>query len=144
MANTINIPKTHLIMGLSLPLAVLLGYFVAEPMELGSLAVVVFVLVVLSLPLMMRWYYPLLVLGWNAAIAPAFLPGRPPFWMLMAFIGLLFAVGRRSLTASARFVNEPSITKSLLALTGVVVATALLTSGIGFHMLGSSQYGGKK
>jgi hypothetical protein len=37
MANTINIPKTHLIMGLSLPLAVLLGYFVAEPMELDSL-----------------------------------------------------------------------------------------------------------
>ncbi len=45
MANAINIPKTHLIMGLSLPLAVLLGYFIAEPMELGSLAVVVFVLV---------------------------------------------------------------------------------------------------
>ena len=37
MANAINIPKTHLIMGLSLPLAVLLGYFVAEPLELGSL-----------------------------------------------------------------------------------------------------------
>ncbi len=77
MANTINIPKTHLIMGLSLPLAVLLGYFVAEPMELGSMAVVVFVLVMLAIPLMMKWYYPLLVSGWNAAICPAFLPGRP-------------------------------------------------------------------
>ena len=39
MANAINILKTHLFMGLSVPLAVplavLLGYFVAEPMELG-------------------------------------------------------------------------------------------------------------
>ncbi len=78
MANAIQIPKTHLIMGLSLPLAVLLGYFVAEPMELGSLAVVVFVLVMLSFPLLMKWHYPLLVLSWNAAFCPAFLVGRPP------------------------------------------------------------------
>ena len=35
MANAINILKTHLFMGLPVPLAVLLGYFVAEPMELG-------------------------------------------------------------------------------------------------------------
>ena len=67
-------------MGLSLPLAVLLGYFVAEPMELGSMAVVVFVLVVLAIPLMMKWYYPLLVLAWNAAFSPVFLPGRPALW----------------------------------------------------------------
>src|SRR2546425_636943 len=37
MANTINIPRTHLIMGLCLPLAVLLGYFLAEPMESGGI-----------------------------------------------------------------------------------------------------------
>src|ERR1017187_5077670 len=96
MANTINIPKTHLIMGLSLPLAVLLGYFLAEPLELGSMAVVVFVLVVLSLPLMMKWYHPLLVFGWNAAICPAFLPGRAKVWAMLAFLGLFFAVLNRS------------------------------------------------
>ena len=101
MANAINIPKTHLIMGLSLPLAVLLGYFVAEPMELGSMAVVVFVLVVLSLPLLMKWYYPLLVLGWNAAICPVFLPGQPHFWAMMAFVGLLFAVLGRAVSAES-------------------------------------------
>ena len=31
----------------------------------------------------------------------------------------------------------------MLALTGVVVATGLMTGGFGVHMLGSSQYGGK-
>src|ERR1017187_9314162 len=114
MANTINIPKTHLIMGLSLPLAVLLGYFVAEPLELGSMAVVVFVLVVLSVPLLMKWYYPLLVLAWNTAICPAFLPGRPPLWAMLAFVGLGFAVHSRAISANARFVVEPSITLPLL------------------------------
>ena len=46
--------KPHLIMGssLPLPLPVLLGYVVAAPMELGSLAVVVFVFAVTSLPLL--------------------------------------------------------------------------------------------
>ena len=143
MANAINIPKTHLIMGLSLPLAVLVGYFVAEPMELGSVAVVVFVLVVLSIPLMMKWYYPFLVLAWNSAIYPAFLPGRPALWAMLAFIGLLFAVLSRAVSANARFVFEPSVTKPLLALTAVVVATALMTGGFGVQMLGAGRYGGK-
>ena len=143
MANAINIPKSHLIMGLSLPLAVLLGYFVAEPLELGSLAVVVFVLVVLSIPLMMKWYYPLLVLSWNAAICPAFLPGQPFLWAIVAFVGLLLAVIGRAVNPNARFVIEPSVTKSLLALTGVVVVTGLATGGFGLRMLGSGHYGGK-
>jgi hypothetical protein len=143
MANEINIPKTHLIMGLSLPLAVLLGYFIAEPMELGSMAVVVLVLAVLSIPLMMRWYYPFLVLSWNAAFCPAFLPGRPGLWALLAFGGLLFAVVNRAVSTDARFLIEPSITKPLLVLTGVVAGAGLLTGGFGLHMLGSSHVGGR-
>ena len=89
MANTINIPRPHLIMALCLPLAVLLGYFLAEPMDSGSLAVVVFVLAVISVPLMMKWHYPLLLFSWNAAICPMFLPGQPQLWMLMAVVALL-------------------------------------------------------
>ena len=143
MANAINIPKTHLIMGLSLPLAVLLGYFVAEPMELGSLAVVVLVLVVLAIPLLLKWYYPLLVLSWNAAMCLVFLPGRPSLWAVMAFTGLLLAVLSRAVSPNARFIIEPAVTKPLLALAAVVVATGLLTGGFGVHLLGSGHFGGK-
>jgi hypothetical protein len=143
MANTLNIPKAHLAIGLSLPLAVLLGYFLAEPMDLGNLAVVVLVLVVLAIPLMLRWYYPALVLLWNAAITPAFLPGRPNLWALVAIIGLVIAVFSRAVTKNVRFEVEPSIIKPLLILTGVVIATGLLTGGFGLRMLGAGQYGGK-
>ena len=143
MANSLNIPKAHLALGLSLPLAVLLGYFLAEPMDLGNLAVVIFVLSALAIPLMIRWYYPALVLLWNAAIFPTFLPGRPAMWALVAFIGLLIAVVSRAVTKNVRFEFEPSIIKPLLVLTGVVVATGLLTGGFGVRMLGSGQYGGK-
>src|SRR5205085_5318131 len=74
MANTINSPRTHLIMGLCLPLAVLLGYFLAQPLESASIAVVVMVLSLLCVPLFMKWHHPLLVLSWNAAANPLFLP----------------------------------------------------------------------
>jgi hypothetical protein len=63
--------------------------------------------------------------------------------MGMAFIGLLFAVLNRAVSPNARFVVEPSITKPILALAGVVVVTGLMTGGFGIRMLGSGRYGGR-
>ncbi len=144
MANqSINIPRPHLIMGLCLPLAVLIGYLLAEPMESGSLAVVLLVLAVLLVPIMMKWHHSLLIVAWNAAMVPVFLPGRPYLWMVMAFGSLLFAVLNRSVNPARRFTNVPSITKSLLFLAAVVVATALMTGGIGLRSFGADRYGGK-
>jgi hypothetical protein len=78
MANTINFPRSHLIMGLCLPLAVLLGYLLAEPLDSASLGVIVFVLIILGVPLLMKWHHPLLILSWNAYISTFFLPGSRP------------------------------------------------------------------
>jgi hypothetical protein len=143
MANSINIPRSHLIMGLCLPLAVLLGYFLAQPLESGSIAVVVLVLSLLSVPLFMKWHHPMLILSWNASANPLFLPGRPCLWMVMAFISLFFAVLSRSVNSNRRFIQVPSLTKPLLFLAAVVIATAMLTGGIGIRSLGSERYGGK-
>ena len=144
MANTINIPKAHVLLALSLPLAVVIGYFLAEPMELSSIAMVVLVLGVLCIPLMLRWYHPLLVASWNAAISPMFLPGRPSLWSLLAFTGLLFGLLSRAVNPKAQFLNVPAITRPLLALTAVVIVTAMLTGGAGLHVFGSETFGGKK
>jgi len=130
-------------MGLCLPLAVLLGFFLAEPMDSASLTVVLMVLGVLSVPLMMKWHHPLLVLSWNALIVPQFLPGRPALWMMMAVGSLFFAMLNRSVRATNKFIYVPSLTKSLLFFLGVVVATALMTGGLGFKALGSEHFGGK-
>jgi len=105
MANSIHIPKTHVILALCLPLAVLLGYLLAEPLESTSLAVVTFVLAVLSVPLLLKWNHPILILSWNAVVTPAFLPGQPYAWMLLAPLGLLFAVLSRSVNPEARFLS---------------------------------------
>src|SRR5436189_3586884 len=109
MANTtIKHPRAHLIIALCLLLAVLLGYFLAAPMESGSMAVIVLVMFVLAVPLLMRWYYAMFFLSANALIAPTFLPGSPPLWMVMAAASLLFAVLNRSVSPERRFISMPS------------------------------------
>jgi len=144
MANTtIKIPRAHLIMALCLPLAVLLGYFLAEPMESGSMAVIVLVMFVLAVPLMMKWHHPVLVLCWNACITPVFLPGQAQIWLPVAAASLLFALLNRAVTSEARFIYVPSLANSLLFLAAIVLLTAFVTGGIGLRSFGSARYGGR-
>src|SRR3954452_17080304 len=143
MANTINIPRSHLILALCLPLAVILGYFLAEPLDSGSMAVILLILCVLAVPLMMAWHHPLLVLSWNAIVAPAFLPGQPLAWMIMAASSLLFAMLNRAVKPNSQFIVVPSLVKPLLFLGGVVVITAMLNGGLGLRSMGASRYGSR-
>jgi len=132
-----------LILGICLPLAVVVGYFLAEPLDSVSMAVVVLVLTVLSIPLLLRWHYPLLLLSWNASINPYFFPGRPYVWMLMAIISCFFALLSRATGSNNRFLSAPCLTKSLLLVAVVVMATAILRGGVGLNTFGSTTYGGK-
>lgn len=143
MANTIRVSRAQLTLGICMPLAVLLGYLLAEPLEPGSMAVVVLVLFALSVPLLMRWHHPLLVLSWHLALTPVFLPGRAEVRIVMSFASLLFAVLNRSVTAQKRFLYVPSLARPLFFLGAVVVGTALLTGGFGLASLGSEQQGGR-
>src|SRR5580692_5102957 len=103
MANAVVISRSNLIYGLCLPLAVLLGYLLAEPFESGSVAVVVLVISVLSIPILMRWHHPFLIFAVNAAIYPYFVPGRPMLWMIMAVVSAFFLVLNRSMGRDVRF-----------------------------------------
>src|SRR5437870_4389150 len=98
----IKIPRAHLIMGLCLPLAVLIGYFVAEPLNSSSLGVLMLVLAVLFAPIMIRWYHPLLVFSINAAFIVGFLPGGLPMWVVIAVVGLLFSALNRCVDSNRR------------------------------------------
>jgi hypothetical protein len=143
VADSINIPRNHLIMVLCLPLAVLVGYFLAMPLESGSIAVIALVLSGLCVPLLMKWHHPMLILSWNVCANPLFLPGRPSLWVLMGLISLFFAVLARSLNTKRHFIQVPSITRPILFLAAVVIATAMVTGGIGIRSVGSDRYGGK-
>ena len=144
MENTpIQIPKAHLVMALCLPLAILMGYLLAQPLETQTIAVIVMVLAVLSVPLLMSWYHPLLILSWNAVIYPAFIPGRPAVWTLMAALGIIFAVLNRAVNKNSRFIIVPSINAAIIFFLGVVFFTALMRGGMGMRILGGESYGGR-
>jgi len=142
MASTFAVTRNHLIFGLCLPLAVLLGYMLADIDDPASRVVIVVALSVLCIPVLMRWYHPLLILSWNMAAQPA-LPGQPQLWSLMAVLSVFFAVLNRSVNPELRFAHVPALTRPMLALLAVVLGTALLTGGIGSRELGSSSVGGK-
>ena len=139
----IQIPKAHLIMALCLPLAILLGYLLAQPLETQTIAVIVMIMAVLSVPLLMTWYHPLLILSWNAVIFPFFVPGQPAAWMLMAALGIIFAVLNRAVNKNLRFILVPSINTAIIFLLGVVFFTAFMRGGIGMRILGGERYGGR-
>jgi hypothetical protein len=141
MASTLAVSRSHLIFGLCLPLAVLLGYLLAEPLESSSLAVVVMVLTVLCVPVLMRWHHPLLVVSWHAALSPLFFPGRPYIWVVMAFVSLGFGLLKRSVNPGNRFLSAPSVTRALLALLGVVLVTAWMSGGVGLQFYDSAGRG---
>ena len=142
MASTFAVTRNHLIFGLCLPLAVLLGYMLADIDDPASRLIILVTLGVLVVPLLMRWYHPLLMLSWFSAAQPA-LPGGPHLWALVALIGLGFAVLSRTVNPEHRFAHVPAITRPLILLTIVVVVTALLTGGIGLRIFGSSSVGGR-
>src|ERR1041385_8387356 len=92
MANTFVVSRNHLVFGLCLPLAVLLGYLLADPLESSSLSVLVMILTVLLVPVLLKWHHTLLIISWNLCLSPLFLPGKPQLWMLMSFVSLTFGL----------------------------------------------------
>ena len=144
MANTFVLSRSHLVYGLCIPLAVWIGYLLASGLDSPSMAVIVFVVCTISIPLFMRWHHPALVLSYNALICPTFLPGRPMLWMLLAVISFFFAVLDRSVGRNLQFFRAKWVSISLLFLAAVVFMTAYAHGGIGFRMFGASTFGGKK
>jgi len=142
MASTFAVTRNHLIFGLCLPLAVLLGYMLADIDDPASRLVILVALGLLMAPLLMRWHYPLLILSWNMAAQPS-LPGSPHLWSLMAMLSLFFAVLNRSVNPDYRFALVPSLTRPLITFALVVFITAMLTGGIGLRILGSTSVGGR-
>lgn len=138
------LPKRFLILLLLLPVALLLGYMLAGPVDYTSIAVYAGILGVILLPLILQYHHALLILSLNATVDIFFLPGKPHLWMLLALISLGFTFVARILNKETRLLHVPSVTWSLVAMVVVVAVTAKLTGGLGMRALGGASYGGKR
>lgn len=135
----------------SAALALVLGYVLATPFDMRSLVIVGGALAVLSVPVLLRWHYWLLLLSWNASMLVFFLPGRPQVWMFLSFVSLGLSVLAWLLRDNlghagrgvARLQHVPAVTWTLLLLLVVVAVTAVARGGVGIRSLGSQSYGGR-
>lgn len=143
MAGSSVVSRGQGVFALILPLAVLVGYLLADPSDFGSIAIILFVVTLLCVPILIRWHHPLLILAWNAAINPYFLPGRPYLWMIMTGCSLFFSVLTRIIEPERRLNFEPALARPLFVLVLAVIGTGLTRGGFGAAALGSSSYGGK-
>lgn len=137
-------PRQILILLIVLPIAALMGYLLADPLQTESLAGIGMVIGALLLPLALKWHHPMLVLAWNASVILTFLPGDPYLWMFMGVLSFGFTILHRFLDPNFRFIHVPSVTWTLLLVALVVMVTAKLTGGFGMRSLGGNVYGGKK
>ncbi len=144
MASASPVVRSLLIYGICLPLAVVLGYFVAQPLDYTTMGVFGLVLFFLAVPLLLRWHHFWLVAMWNSIMFLAFLPGHPPLWMFMTAISLCISVIQYILNRRIKFLSVPSVSRPLIFLLAVVLATAKLRGGIALQALGGGAAGGKR
>ena len=144
MLNALTIIRSLIIYGLCLPLAVYLGYVVANPMDRTAFVVVLTVAALPLIPIVLRWHHLILILSWNFSMVLFFVQGSPYLWMAMTATSLLLTILQQVLKRDVNFSTVPSVTWSLLFLAFVIFITAKLTGGMGIRTFGGANYGGKR
>ena len=143
MTNVSGLLRALVVYGCCVPLAVILGYLLATPLDASSMVVVGILLFALTIPLFLRWHHAWLIAAWNMSAVIFFLPGRPALWYGIAGISLGIGIVQFAINRNMRFLHVPSVTWPLLFFTAVVVITARITGGIGLKAFGSQIHGGK-
>jgi len=145
--NNNNVPailRSLIVYGICVPLAIFVGYSLANPLDLNTLGFYGVVIAVLLSPIMLRWHRELLVFSWSCSIAVFVLPGAPNLWIVMVCLSLTISILERILESDLKFIRVPQLTWPLLAFFVVVIVTAELTGGIGLRSFGGAVYGGRK
>jgi hypothetical protein len=146
MNNASAILRTLIVYAICVPLAIWLGYLLTsfEDFSRSTFIEAGIFVVILCLPLLLRWHYTLLVLSLNMGLSVFFLPGRPPIWLLMLALSLGISILQRTLNRGMHFISAPRLSRPLICLAVVVLVTCKLTGGIGLNSFGSENVGGKK
>ena len=131
MDRNTEMPKAALATALVVPLALMIGVLLVNPLAPTTIGLVGLVLLGLMFPLLVRWHHPLLIVFWNAAFLAFFLPGRPAVWVALAAMSFGLAVLSRAVSFRAKFLQVRSVTVALVLLGLVVVVTMVARGEIG-------------
>jgi hypothetical protein len=142
-SNTPAILRSLIIYAICIPLAIWIGFMLANPFDRATFSYAGILALLLLAPIILRWHHLLLIVCWNLDMTIFFLPGRPPVWLLMVALSLGLSVLHRTINDKVRFLSAPSITWPLLFFLAVVLMTAKLRGGIGLNSLGNDTAGGR-
>lgn len=127
-----------------LPLALVLGYLLANPLDMGSFTFFSVVLLLISTPILLRFHYPLMLLAWNMGMMLFFLPGSANSWLVAIAASYALSFTHRIMDKKVHFLSVPQLTWPLLALAAVVFVTALFRGGFGMRAFGGEEVGGRR
>ncbi len=144
MNSNVAIPRNVIIYGLCVPLALLMGYLLTTPLDFTSLAGVGLVMMLLLVPIFLKWHHFFVLVTWNASLNAFFLPGQPRMWMLLGVVSVAFSILDRVMNKEKRLQNVWWLTLPMICLLTVILVTAYFRGGIGLRTFGSASYGGKK
>jgi len=144
MNNPVAVFRALAVYVICIPLAIFLGFLVTDPLTRKSFVGFGVLVMLLCLPILLRYHYHFMLVTWGTSAVIFFLPGRPHLWLLAVFLSLGISITHRILDRDYRFIKVPQLTRPMLVLAAVVLVTAQLTGGIGFRALGGESYGGRK
>lgn len=144
MSDPRQVVRSALVYTICLPLAVVLGYFLATPLDYSSFLVLGVVFLVLMIPILLNWHHPLLILSWHTLAVVPFLPGRPPLRLVLTGVSIVIILLMYALDRRQKPILVPSVTWPLVYLSGVLAVTFALTGGAGFGFTGSEIGGGSR
>src|SRR5271163_1852866 len=125
--NTNNTPaliRSLIIYALCIPVAVWLGFMLADPFNRATFSYFGIMALILITPLLFRWHHFLMIAGWNFTMTIFFLPGTPPVWLLLTALSLGLSVLHRTINEKAHFLSAPSIAAPLIFFLAVILFTA--------------------
>jgi hypothetical protein len=138
-------PRGLLIFALCLPLAILMGFMLADPMMTSNQMFISAALIALLIPFMLTIHHRALIWVSGAVIIAFFVKGQPQMWMVFAVLSFTISLVSRPLRkVKTKPVWERWVVVSLVIIVACILTTAALTGGIGMRVFGSSMYGGRK
>jgi O-Antigen ligase len=126
-----------------LPLALFLGYQLATPDQISSLAWIGAIFCFFLVPFMIRWHHPLTIFCWNLPLVIFFLPGKQTVGVLVAGASLLLSVLGWTLQKrrTPPFIPSPGTTWPMIFLAVAVLVTMIATGGLHSRAFGSQEWG---
>src|SRR5208283_3357662 len=100
MNNSAAILRTLIVYAICVPLAIVVGFTVvsaANSPSYSNFTMFGVLALILSIPILLRWHHPLLVLSWNLPLTVFFLQGKPTAWLPILALSLGISVLQRAM-----------------------------------------------